>query len=147
MGGELASFMSSSTSASLLVGMYSLSALSKFVSEEHRKLFPTLPGWFWSAAGAWELAMTALFLHGDYTLAIPMSYTYLGGALSAGLLLSPSGHKIPLTLLPTAFILITSSLAAHSNINLYPQMPIFCVSGFAIGTVFAYSGGSSNKSD
>ena len=89
--------------------------------------------------------MTALLLHGDYTIAIPMSYTYLGGAMSAGLLLSPGWNKIPLTLLPSAFILVTSSLGNHNNINLLPQMPIFCTSGFAIGAMFAFSGRDINK--
>ena len=147
MDSTLASLLPQSAAVALLAGTFSLSALSKFVSEEHRRLFPTLPPWFWSAAGAWELGMTVLLLRGDHSIAVPMSYTYLGGALSAGLLLAPGWQKLPLTLFPSALILVTSSLAAHAKIDITRYMPVCCASGFAIGSFFAYSGRSSSKSD
>ena len=143
---SISSRLSPPVCLSALVGMYSLSALSKFISDEHKRLFPTLPSWFWSLAGGYELVMTALLLHGDLFLAVPMSYTYLGGAVSAGVLLSPGLRKLPLTVLPSVFIVITSSLGHHNRLDIFPLMPICCCSGFLMGVLLGYPGHKEHES-
>jgi hypothetical protein len=66
----------------VLLALFGLTGLAKnFTPRAMDKVFPYLPLWFWPLAGGWELAACYFFYIGQFDVAIPMMYIFLGGAM------------------------------------------------------------------
>jgi hypothetical protein len=129
---KVAALMGPVVAKYIYLGVYIPSGISKIVAPEPVvEMFPSLPAWFWPAAGVFELVHVGFFLTGNFAIAIPMSYVFMGGVISACTVLHP---KQALSLPMPAFFLILASIHGNNNgFKVFPALPIFTAAGFGIG--------------
>ena len=136
--------VSADTAQYFLLGVYIPSGITKFlIVPTYNELFPSLPDWFWPAAGAWEIAMAGLILTGRYDIAIPMSYTFLGGVISACTVLHPNNFfNIPVA---TAVAIITGIVGINNGIAVFPSLYNYLGAGFGFGVFMGKVIGSKKR--